>query len=168
MIANEAGIGKGTVYQYFQSKEEIFGHIIIVVFDELLRSWQQIVESKIGPRRKIELMIDYTVDITIEMIHSNQKEQFSMIMEIFLYAFRNEGKVQLAEITQNIYKILDPVIEEGIEKQVFEPVEARYIGFILFSFLDGFGLHLFFQHKNYAPEKLKSIIKNLILKGILK
>jgi len=167
-IAAEAGIGKGTVYQYFQSKEEIFEQIVYVVFDSMLASWTELINSNLDPKQKIDLMMDYTIDATVEMINADQKEQFSMVMEIMLYAYRNEGKLQFDEILQKTYRILDPIIIEGIEQGLFKDVNAKYVSFILFSFLDGFGLHMFFQYKHYDLDELKKTMKTILLRGILK
>jgi len=167
-IAAEAGIGKGTVYQYFKSKEEIFEHIIIVVFEEMFYSWNSTIMSDKDPREKIESIIDFSIDATIQMIDADKKEQFSIIMEIFLYSFRNEGKVKIDDILQKTYKIFDPIIEEGIAKKIFKDINAKYVSFLLFSFLDGFGLHMFFQYKNYNLEEIKKNMKSILLQGILK
>ncbi len=167
-IAKEAGIGKGTVYQYFQSKEEIFEQIIYVVFDEMFSAWKQLIKINISPKEKIEKMIDFSIDATIQMINSENREQFTMLMEIFLYAVRNNEKIHLEKTLQNLYKIITPLINEGIEKNIFKDIDIEYIGFILFSFLDGLGMHLYFQQKNYDQKKLTKIIKDLIFAGLLK
>jgi len=166
-IAKEADIGKGTVYQYFQSKEEIFENIIYIIFDGLLHAWKEIIESDISPLKKIEIMLDYTVDITDQWMNSESKDQMAMLMEIFLYSFRNQNKINMDQVLKNIYKLIEPVIEEGVKEGVFKTVDADYLGFILFSFLDGFALHFFFQIQNYDHEKLKNSMKNLLLNGLL-
>ncbi|MBN2281843.1 MAG: TetR/AcrR family transcriptional regulator [Candidatus Marinimicrobia bacterium] len=166
-IAREAGIGKGTIYQYFQSKEEIFEQIILVVFDEMFQAWMQLIQDDWDPVKKLKLIIDYTIDTTLDMAQSGNKEQFSMVMEIMLYAYRNNTKISLDKVLQHIYAIFEPIIEQGILKGLFKPVDVKYFSFILFSFLDGFGLHMFFQYRHYNNDELKRTMKSIILKGIL-
>ncbi len=167
-IAREAGIGKGTVYQYFASKEEIFSQIIYVFFEEMFANWNQLIASNISPHKKVAIMLEQTIDISLEMINSDDTNYFNLLMEIFIYSLRNKDKVNLDVVLADLYKIIEPVIEEGIREGIFRQTDAKYAGFILFSFLDGFALHLFFQHKNYDPEKLKTLLKEIVLKGILK
>ncbi|MGK7924917.1 MAG: TetR/AcrR family transcriptional regulator, partial [Spirulina sp.] len=53
-IAKEAGIGKGTVYEYFHSKDEI----ILGVFDELFLDYEQLLYTRVkSDRASIEEII---------------------------------------------------------------------------------------------------------------
>jgi len=167
-IAGEAGIGKGTVYQYFASKEEIFSQIIYVFFEEMFANWNQLIASNISPHKKVAIMLEQTIDISLEMINSDDTNYFQLLMEIFIYSLRNKDKVKLDIVLADLYKIIEPVLEEGVQKGIFRRTDPKYTGFIIFSFLDGFALHLFFQHENFDPVKLKTLLKEIVLKGILK
>ncbi len=167
-IAKKADVGKGTVYQYFNSKEEMFGQIIFYFFDDMFNNWQSLIHKPIDPEQKLTLLIDQTVDMSIEIIKNQQAVYFKLLIEIFAYAFKNENRVRLDKITERLYKMVEPILIEGKEKGQFRDIDSAYLSFILFSFLDGFALHFFFQYPHYNSEKLKTIIKSLIFNGIKK
>ena len=48
-IARYAGIGKGTIYEYFRSKEEIFNSAFQYFFEDVEQALQQVVASKGDP-----------------------------------------------------------------------------------------------------------------------
>jgi AcrR family transcriptional regulator len=56
-LAHEVGIGKGTVYLYFPSKEEIALSHIDRIIDRLKSRLWQIAESDISPEKKIKRML---------------------------------------------------------------------------------------------------------------
>ncbi|MFQ6615076.1 MAG: TetR/AcrR family transcriptional regulator, partial [Fidelibacterota bacterium] len=51
-IARTAGIGKGTVYEYFSSKDEIFDAIEQFVIEDMLQDIETILQSGGSPREK--------------------------------------------------------------------------------------------------------------------
>ena len=44
-IAVETGVAKGTIYNHFKSKEEIFAHLFIMLSERLIRRVQELDES---------------------------------------------------------------------------------------------------------------------------
>jgi len=47
-IADRAGIGKGTVYEYFQSKEQVIGEALIYMYDKGLESFERLLGENRG------------------------------------------------------------------------------------------------------------------------
>lgn len=47
-IAAEAGLGKGTVYEYFRSKEDMLAGAFLYCFDKRLKQFQEITEQTAG------------------------------------------------------------------------------------------------------------------------
>ena len=56
-IAKQAGIGKGTVYEYFKSKDEIFKAIELMFIGESMGQIKQLAESDDSPTEKIEALV---------------------------------------------------------------------------------------------------------------
>lgn len=48
-ICREAGVGKGTVYRYFQDKEDLFWQVILSGLDELVESVNRVGEEETDP-----------------------------------------------------------------------------------------------------------------------
>ncbi|MCJ7801175.1 MAG: TetR/AcrR family transcriptional regulator, partial [Candidatus Marinimicrobia bacterium] len=62
-IAKHAGIGKGTIYEYFKSKDEIFRAIEKMFIFDSIGQITSITQSKKSPTEKIEEIINYSVNM---------------------------------------------------------------------------------------------------------
>lgn len=166
-IAREAGIGKGTVYEYFRSKEEIFSAIIDHMMSEVMVGMETIAASDIPTRQKLESIIDYSFDVLD--FHSN--EEWPIVMEIFAQGVRDRSSSSLAKTVQETFaksfKALDPLIEAGISEGIFRPLSADLLGFIIFASLDGLALHAYLQRDRINLAELKSATKKVLFEGLL-
>ena len=57
-IARQANVAKGTVYIYFDSKEQLFKEVIKSGFKELKRKTEEKIESTSKPLKKIKLIVE--------------------------------------------------------------------------------------------------------------
>jgi TetR/AcrR family fatty acid metabolism transcriptional regulator len=171
-IAEKAGIGKGTVYEYFSSKEDIFAAVFKDFFDQMIAGYTQLINAPMSPVKKIELVIDYSYDYLDQLIETEQNQDWLIFLEIFLQSLRDEfkgtGKLSFSTILREVYDIFKPIVEEGIQTGAFRQLDPDYVTFILFTALDGIGLHYFINRDHYDKEKLKTITKGIFLNGLLK
>lgn len=171
-IAKKAGIGKGTVYEYFSSKEEIFAAVFKDFFDQMIAGYTQLIDAPMDPVKKIELVFDYSYDYLDQLLEDEHGQDWLIFLEIFLQGFRNEfkgvGKLSFSAVLREIYDIFKPFVDEGIQAGVFKPLDSEHVTFILFAALDGISLHYFINRGYYDKEKLKTITKEIFLNGLLK
>src|SRR4029078_7753868 len=52
-VAAQAGVGKGTVYRYFRTKEELYFETILQAFDELSATLAEGIEQEASPTRRL-------------------------------------------------------------------------------------------------------------------
>jgi len=170
-IAKKAGIGKGTVYEYFSSKEEIFEAVFHEFFNQMMVGYSQMVKAPLDPVRKLEAMFDYTYDYLNQLIETEQRKEWLIFLEIFLQGFRDEfkgtGKLSFGTVLREVYNIFKPIVEEGIQAGVFRRLDPDCLNFILFTSLDGLAIHYFINRKHYDIQKLKAVTKKLFLNGLL-
>ncbi|MEE9465551.1 MAG: TetR/AcrR family transcriptional regulator [Candidatus Neomarinimicrobiota bacterium] len=171
-IATEAGIGKGTVYEYFRSKEEIFGAIIEGFFAEMTMALQPVLSGDQSQVEKITRIIDYSFDFLDEFMQSDQAEDWTIMMEIFAQGMRADGDPQLQEATARaVHHTINqfvPVLEEGISAGSFRDVDPSYFALVLFGALDGLALHFYLQRNHIDLSRLKDAAREIFLGGILK
>ena len=80
-VAKIAGIGKGTVYEYFENKEDIIFEIINIHIEEYHRHFVNEVKSLSTVREKIELFFDFVLnDCDENMKHFNGYKEFLSIV----------------------------------------------------------------------------------------
>lgn len=65
-IAERAGVGKGTVYEYFNNKQELFSEMLKDVCEQFLRILQREASAACGTRDKIKLLLISNLEILRE------------------------------------------------------------------------------------------------------
>ncbi len=170
-IALEAGIGKGTVYEYFRSKEEIFAAIIEHMITEIMAGMESIAATELTPRQKLESFIDYTFDVLDFHADEEAAAQWPIVIEIFAQGVRDRSSSPLAKTVENAFAksfaALNPVIEAGIADGTIRPISPDLLGFIIFAALDGLALHAYLQRDRINLADVKSTTKTVLFEGLL-
>lgn len=112
-ITEKAGIGKGTAYEYFESKEEVIGAAIIHYVGKFLGE----VESELEKQKSFSGGLDYLFDVLERNL--NERGCFLQVvhlmmgnssMGIYLQEAIRSGQVELPLV------LLDRMVERGIEQ----------------------------------------------------
>ena len=171
-IAEKAGIGKGTIYEYFGSKEDIFAAVFADFFEKMMAGYAQLFTVPVDPVRKIEMMFDYTYDLLDQQLDQQQNSEWLILLEIFMQGFRDEfrgtKKLSFGKILRDLYAAFKPFVEEGVRAGVFRSLDPEHVTFILFGALDGISLHYFINRMHYDKKKLQELTREIFLRGILK
>jgi AcrR family transcriptional regulator len=117
-VAARAGVGKGTVYRYFRTKEELYFETILQAFDGLSATLTAAVSAETSPSRKLERIVREGLQFSWQRRHllsllQNDERRFAM----------REG--ELRERRDRMMGIVQRVILEGIERREFRGVDAR-------------------------------------------
>jgi len=113
-VAKTAGIGKGSVYDYFTNKEDIVFEIIRSHIEEYHQKFNQKFDEKTTTLEKIFLLFDFILSNNDEFIqhHKIYKEYMSITL-----GTNNEAMHKFnIECTSFKKEILLLIIEEGIKK----------------------------------------------------
>ena len=74
-VAAEAGVGKGTIYRYFETKEDLFFAAILHSFDELSAALGESLAHETSPRRRLERIAREVLSFSWE-----RRELFSLLL----------------------------------------------------------------------------------------
>lgn len=162
-IAKELNIAKGTIYNYFKSKSELFITIVEEDLKNVLEDVRKIVNSNDEPKVKIEKFIDilwdklYEFRNALKMVEISQKE-FIFEEDIFplymdkIYPIISEFKILLRKL-----------IMEGVHKGQFKNLEVSAVGYFI-----GLSIKAFFMRfEDPVRYEDKEVIKEIILRGLL-
>ena len=165
-IAEDAGIGKGSIYLHFKSKKEIFFNLVTIHFQKKLEECEKVYSSNLSIRERIFNLIkvrflDFYQDWStkphgyeIGEVITNLNDEFISLTKPFRDKMEN---------------ILVKLIEEGNENGLFDvsdPLKiAKSINYSFHIFLPS-GVK-FCSSVNEALEYGKTII-DLFYKGMLK
>jgi AcrR family transcriptional regulator len=145
LVADAAGVGKGTIYEYFDSKEELVAEAVLIWIEDIIdraRSSSQSIEDP-------ELRLKTFVSESMAMFTSDQ-QAIKTTISIFQIVLSNIDDSRWLDSIQSAFKdtwkIIVQIIMEGSEKGVFNITakkEAEKIAINLVAYLDGICLHYY-------------------------
>lgn len=129
-IAAEAGVAAGTVYLYFQNKQDL----LVCLFRDRLgklidRARQQLAETE-DPKEKLRLFIWGH----FRSLASHQ--DLAVVTQIELRQVDAQVQHEISQIMKGYFGVIDEIIEEGKAKQVFREIDSRQIRNLVFGTLD--------------------------------
>ncbi len=166
-IAEEAGIGKGTIYEYFRSKDEIFNHAFEMFFSEMKTVLRSISESDDDPETQIRQIIKASlIDFT-----SGNEEFMRIMMDFWAEGIRNKnetinGMLDLEGIYNEFRSAIASILNEGIRKGVFRQVDSNVAAATLIGTMDGLYLQWIVNPSVFNFEQAAGFLSEIFLRGI--
>lgn len=113
-ITQRAGIGKGTAYEYFKSREELLIHAL----DYFQKSWTDSIQEEVSRRCGFMEKISCLFDFLDEIMGKIRKEAIEEICDIFFFSpiFRKEKKCGMIG---QLYRIVEDGRRGGELKDAF-------------------------------------------------
>ncbi|MBN2088413.1 TetR/AcrR family transcriptional regulator [candidate division KSB1 bacterium] len=169
-IAEAAGIGKGTIYEYFQDKNEIFM--------ETFKHFMNIVETTLGKRllrlkdpvEKLKVIITGWIDIFEEFGY----EFIRIMLEFWAEGIRSNpdnlitGSIDLKQFYADYRFIIINILEEGVESGKFRPINTTLTAAILIGALDGLMLQWALDASNFSLKDANEQLYQNLIEGIIK
>ncbi|MDD2401233.1 MAG: TetR/AcrR family transcriptional regulator [Clostridia bacterium] len=153
-IAHEAGVGKGTVYEYFESKEQLFKIIVTEGIDEFNVKVDKQIKKEKTTRGKLMAIMKQN----IQVLQHFRPFARSAMMDVTL--FDVPFRTCLMKIHQKRICVLTEIIEEGIRGK-----EIKNINSSLFAklFYGGVGmLNNPHEEINLQPEEIENIVEKAV------
>jgi AcrR family transcriptional regulator len=160
-IARKAEFSKGSIYLYFNSKEEIYSQILLNDIDKFHDRVADILQ---GPSSAYEALIR-VAEIYVDFF-LNDRELFRMLMNFMLH--NNDMNLpedinnHIIKTTNRTISIIEQVFKYGIEKGEFPPdINLRMNRNAIWGLLNGIiSLHLFTGKESGRTEVIRSTIKS--------
>ena len=122
-IAADAGIGKGTIYRYFETKEELYFATVLHVVEALARELEMRARAETSAVKRLEsiatLILNRFWERRYLLPFFQRDERFPML------------EVELVKRREPILRVVQETILAGIEQREFRGIDAR-IGAELF------------------------------------
>ncbi|HEX9303433.1 MAG TPA: TetR/AcrR family transcriptional regulator [Thermoanaerobaculia bacterium] len=117
-VAARARVGKGTIYRYFQTKEDLFFAAILHSFDELSAALAVSLEKETSPVRRLERIAREVLSFAWE-----RRDLFALLLSDER-RFR-EREEELQKRREAISRLVQEAILEGIRRREFRGIDAR-------------------------------------------
>ncbi len=166
-IAKEAGIGKGTIYEYFRSKEEIFQAIEQSVFIDFNSVFDQLDALDISPTEKLKTIMTQGIDALMDM-----GDALLIITEFWAQAGRgylhNSNQARFVEYYEKYRLGIESILTEGIQSGDFRDMNREGVARLFMAFLDGLVWQFVMMNNPEKINKIKDETIESFIRGILK
>lgn len=157
-IAEKAHVGKGTLYQYFDSKEDLYFAIIEHGVAEVERQLRRDVE--VGPAAPARLAAMIRTLVTYWLSHGH-------VVRILRSAEPRLDKTSMASLYEYRLRVLDllrRVLEEGAAEGAFRSGDMGLVARMILGIAPSIAYDWDGRH---APDEVAEAVCNLVLRGLM-
>jgi TetR/AcrR family fatty acid metabolism transcriptional regulator len=157
-IARRLGIGKGTIYRYFKSKEELYLAAITEGLNGLYAAVTTVLQQ------------DAPLETTIEAVVRTMIAYFWRQRDFFVLVHRIEPKLKAQERAdwQNrrneVVNMVRRVLEQALARGEIGPLDTRLAVEVLFSMIRAACLY---RSESDRPEELTRQVTSFFLRGLI-
>lgn len=166
-VAEAAGVGKGTLYEYFPSKEEL----VVGSFELMLEDFEAHLEKRLAsftePVRQVREYFFAGFEFFVL-----QKRRLDVLFDFYAAGLPRKDGVPLLQNMAGNYRVavdyLAGIIRRGIEAGDFRPVDTRIAASSLLAMLDGLLFQSALGMTTIADRSLPEKICDVYMGGLLK
>jgi AcrR family transcriptional regulator len=166
-IATEAGIGKGTIYEYFPSKEDLF-FAVFEWFVEMTEAEARVSISALGgsASERLKALNDALLKSWLEML-----DMYSLVMEFWSASASSRMRPRFKKAFREGYKdfrqLVSALISDGIETGEFQPeVDAESVAAALVGAWDALLLQAWFD-EGFDPLTTSRKFMAVLINGLV-
>lgn len=168
-IANKAGIGKGTTYEYFKSKDDLFFETF-KWFLEYSEQSANLSLSTLAAKSAQEKIQAFSQCVLLSL---KQAEPFyPLTFEFWAASSSSKYKDEIKKLFKDFYRrvgtIFTAIIEQGVEQGEFDrKLDIHSFVPVIVGAWDMIGVQAWFDHE-FDIEKAMNAFTDLIIKGLSK
>ncbi|MDP3283497.1 MAG: TetR/AcrR family transcriptional regulator [Desulfobacterales bacterium] len=165
-IADAAGLGKGTVYHYFKTKEEILSAVSEEIFHEMERSFGAALLRIDKPMEKLSALIEEALHVTEDVEHL-----FIVYTELWLMNIRGNKDNDYMSVIKNLHNDLKNLtagmIDEGKKQGLWDKdTDSDALAAYLVASFDGVVVHYMMDKNNFDIRRVtKEFIRFVLRQG---
>ncbi len=161
-IVEESGLSKGTLYWYFKSKEDIINAILRRLFAGALESLESLLEAE---GTVSERLVQLTSDRVTGM--KRMSSLVPIIFEFYAVAVHQQWVKQfIGEYFKHFRGLLEDLIQQGIDRGEFYPVNAAETAISLASMYEGLTIHWLMEPETVQWDILSENSIPILLNGL--
>ncbi len=166
-VADEAGVGKGTVYEYFRSKQDLFLEMSEYLYEQYILKQKKELESVAHPEQQIRTLIASTLE---------QAAMWTGLTYLFVDVWsemdRKGEEDKLRRLMSNLYnhmaKTLAEYIRQGQAAGVFKEFDANLMALIILGTLDGLVFQLLINKNMFDLKAMSDTLTEALFAGLRK
>lgn len=165
-VAEKASISKGSIYNYFQNKHDLFKHVFISSMAVLEQEMGGLLTAQMPARDKLERIIDYWYQRQTFYNHIGR-----LMLEFWATAARQDQSGDLAAMLQGLYtnwrQSLTAVLVEGVTSGEFgSHVNPAVAASLVAAIMDGIQLQSILDSGLTVNDEFVAALKRAIMAGL--
>jgi AcrR family transcriptional regulator len=159
-IAGDAGISKGTIYLYFENKEDIFNELLAREAREMERYLYRKVKSEKSVLKQLEMIFTGALDYLerhpfLDSILSRDVDIVSP--RILKHVF---------SVEERYVSVIEDYMRRGIDIGELEPFNPRISAYIMYKIFEAFSYASTLKEEDFNKEDTLEIVRHFIIKGL--
>ena len=168
-IATAAGVGKGTIYEYFRSKDDVFAGTFTMFFAQMESFFRQAMQASDNPEEQLRKIISASLVDFLEQ----GGDFINVMMDFWAESIRNKDHelleaLNLKQIYTNYRALISGILESGIRRGIFRPVDSHALASFLIGALDGLMLQQIMEPGIIDLKQMADTICDEFMNGIKK
>ncbi len=164
-IADRAGIGKGTVYEYFASKEELLFAVFEWIDSTVSHRLREVLAAEIPARDKLIRLLQVGGEVVAEQV-----EMQPVLLDFWAASRGHLFEERHREVCTASYcsyrSLIADFIREGQQRGDFRPqMDADALATIVVSTFDGLGVQLFFD-RSLDSQRITEAFGRMLIEGL--
>lgn len=158
-IAMEAGFGKGTLYWYWNSKEELYFALVEEAHNEVIALLERAAEREGNALERLYWLGKETIDF-----HYSHRDYTKLSWKMRaeeLETFSPEYVERLRRNNEQTKHMLEEIISEGIEEGLLPPVDPYYLACMLLGLIEGMEIQWLEDSQAFDLRKAMEIVVTL-------
>jgi len=161
-VAEAAGVGKGTIYEYFRSKDELFEYAVNRFFDGMGAELEARLSEADDPVHALEVLIRTTFD-TIRA----SGDEMHIMFEIWAEGVRSGVEYfDLKKMYADYRELISGIISGGLDAGVFRRVDPEMTAAAIIGALDGLLLQWILFEEGFDLESASRAFIDLVMNGL--
>ena len=163
-IAQGAGVAKGTLYLYFQSKDELIQALLSQVGEAMRLDLEVIAASPAPPQEKLRQVV---------ILLLNYVDRESALFPVYLRELvrsksgRGATLTTLQEVEERIVTLITQIFAEGIAQNQFIPADPRLLTFLLKGLGRAVGYYQMTRNEKDVVQDALPVMLTLLFSGIV-
>jgi len=153
-IAKAAGIGKGTIYEYFTNKEDIIFELMACLQEEYDPKLKIKLEQNITAKEKLIFLFD--IFLSDDAIVQTQRKIYKEFLSIYIHNKTDAMDIYNKKMMDKYRNVLENIFTESIKKNELSKTSLDFVPSI-FATLQGF--FITYEDKSVIYEYIDNLFK---------
>jgi len=164
-IATAADIGKGTIYEYFRTKEELF----LAVYDAWMSEYEHVIRTRVEAATDALTKVEAIRDSAVEFYES-RANQAPLLLEFWAHALRTDNPAFLERINSTrtfLRELGERLTQELVDAGWFSKVDSESFAWLEAGISDGIFLSWVLDKRSFPLDKAYTFRQSIIGLGLL-